>query len=48
MTGADDSSEELEVLEHHQTKVSIYTVHIYIYIYLEAVCPLFWGLNPSK
>ena len=30
MTGADDS-EELEVLEHHQTKVSIYTVHIYIY-----------------
>ena len=25
-----------------------WTSYVYIYIYLELVCPLFWGLNPPK
>ena len=28
--------------------MDIYYISIYIYVYLEPVCPIFWGFNPPK
>ena len=38
----EDKKNCVEIGGFHENRRSIY------YIYLEAICPLFWGLNPSK